>query len=134
MKKTHKGSCHCGAVRFEADFDLADGTGKCNCSICTKRRAWGLQVKPEAFRMLAGEDNLADYQFNTKQGHHLFCKTCGVAPFGRGYVEAIGGAYYSINVACLDDVAPAELVEGPIRYMDGRNNDWWHAPAETRHL
>jgi hypothetical protein len=134
MKKTHKGSCHCGAVRFEADFDLADGTGKCNCSICTKRRAWGLQVKPEAFRLLAGEDNLADYQFNTKQGHHLFCKTCGVAPFGRGYVEAIGGAYYSINVTCLDDVAPAELVEGPIRYMDGRNNDWWHAPAETRHL
>jgi hypothetical protein len=134
MKKTHTGSCHCGAVRFEADFDLADGTGKCNCSICTKRRAWGLQVKPEAFRLLAGEDNLADYQFNTKQGHHLFCKTCGVAPFGRGYVEAIGGAYYSINVACLDDVTPAALVEGPVRYMDGRNNDWWHAPAETRHL
>jgi hypothetical protein len=134
MLKTYKGSCHCGKVHFEAEIDLAAGTGKCNCSICAKRRSWGAIVKPDAFRLTAGEAELADYQFGSLSAHHRFCKTCGIAPFGNGYVEAIGGAYYSVNLACLDDLDAKDLAEAPIRYMDGRNNNWWQPPAETRHL
>ena len=64
----------------------------------------------------------------------MFCRHCGVKPFGRGYVEEIGGAFISVNLACLDDVAPGELAEAPVRYFDGRNNNWMETPAETRHL
>ena len=134
MKKTYMGSCHCGKVRFEADIDLSAGTGRCNCSICAKRRAWSAQVKPADFRLISGEGETTDYQFGTMSGHHRFCKTCGIAAFGDGYIEQIGGDYVSVNFACLDNIDPRDLAKIPVQYMDGRNNNWWSEPDVSKHL
>jgi hypothetical protein len=134
MLKTYTGGCHCGAVRFEADLDLEAGSGRCNCSYCTKARAWSVQVKPDAFRQTAGQDAMSDYQFGTKQGHHRFCRTCGIAAFGDGHVEQIGGDFVSIAVNCLDDLTPEQLDAVPIQYMNGRENLWWEPPKQTGYL
>ncbi len=134
MKKTYHGSCHCGLVKFEADMDLAAGTGKCNCSICAKGRFWGAMIKPDSFRLVEGKQALSSYRFNTKSSQHQFCKICGVKPFVEGYIEEFGGAFYSINLACLDDISESELAELPVNFADGKSNNWWSAPAEVRHL
>jgi hypothetical protein len=134
MKKTYKGSCHCGAVRFACDLELAEGTSKCNCSICAKSRLWKAIVKADAFRLLRGGDALEDYRFGSSTIHHQFCRRCGVKPFGRGHMDELGGDFYAVNLACLDDAAVEELLQAPIRYEDGRNNAWQLPPAETRHL
>jgi len=127
--KTFQGSCHCGAVKFEADVDLlATGTTKCNCTSCWKRRWWSVAVKPEGFRSIAGEGTLS-------KGRSGFCPSCGVIPYG--WVDAAewnDGAYVSVNVAALDDLDPRELLAAPVKYCDGRNDNWWHPPEITAHL
>ena len=133
MKKTYQGSCHCGQVRIEADFDLTEGTRKCNCSLCTKARIWEVLVPPSAFRLLAGADELVTYRFGDSM-KHPFCRNCGVRPFGTGHVEQLGGDFVYVNLACIDGVDPAELADPPVRFCDGRNDAWWLPPAETRHL
>jgi hypothetical protein len=46
----------------------------------------------------------------------------------------LGGQFYSINLACLDNVDPQELAAAPVQYFDGRNNNWQSPPAHTKHL
>ena len=134
MRKLHQGGCHCGAVRFECRLDPAEGTSRCNCSMCAKGRFWKAIARKDDFRILQGEGELGDYRFGSRVIHHLFCRRCGVKPFGRGQMEALGGTFYAVNVACLDGVAPEEMAAGPIEYQDGRHDAWDRAPVETRHL
>ena len=136
MKKTYRGSCHCRRVTFEADIDLSAPTGKCNCTFCWKRRWWSSQIRPEDFRALTGAGELTRYPVvSTAGGPGGFCKHCGITPYV--WVDAAewnDGAKVSVNVACLDDLEPSELLGGQVQYFDGRDNNWWNPPAETRHL
>ena len=133
MKKIYRGSCHCGAVKFQADVDVAQGTFKCNCSICYKSRAWLAPVPAADFKLLAGQSNLKDYQFAKKRIHHVFCTECGVRPFSRG-TDPKGNESYAVRVNCLDGVDPAELAAAPVKYFNMLHDDFKSPPAETRHL
>jgi hypothetical protein len=134
MKKTYVGSCHCGAVRYEADIDLAQGTSKCNCTFCMKARSWKAFVKPSSFRLLSGGDKARGYRKHPQTSLKYFCEVCGVRTHELGSADYMGGDFVGIFIATLDNAEPAELIAAPVSYADGRNNNWQNPPAETRHL
>jgi hypothetical protein len=135
--KTYSGGCHCGAVRFQADVDLAKGTMRCNCSLCYKARAWFAFITPNEFRLEKGENALAEYQW-TPPGrpapnlHYRFCKTCGVRAFVTGK-DPKGGDVVALAVAALEGTDADELAKS-IKYVDGVHNQFGKPPADTRLL
>ena len=132
-RKTYHGSCHCGAVAFEADLDLAEPTFRCNCSICRRNRFWVAVARPEDFRLLKGKSELTRYLVNTRKNEHLFCKHCGVRCFGIGNDTPIG-KMYGINLGCLGDVSDEALSNVPIIYVDGLHDRWDRTPEFYQHL
>lgn len=133
MLKTYPGSCHCGAVRFEADLDLTQPTYRCNCSICRRNRFWAAVATPEHFRLLAGKDELTEYLFNTRRNQHFFCRRCGVRAFGVGNDTPVG-KMFGVNIGCLEGMSEEELSKIPVTCVDGMNDRWQDVPAFSAHL
>ncbi len=111
--KTHRGSCHCGAVAYEVDTDL-EGLLECNCSHCYRKGLVLKFVSPDAFRLTA-DGPRTGYRFNTHRILHLFCETCGVQAFARGST-ADGKEMVAVNIRTLTDIEPfsrtAQRVDG----------------------
>jgi centromere protein V len=120
---THKGGCHCGAVRFEVTAPAAIRATRCNCSICAKSGYLHLIVPKGDFTLLSGEDSLTVYRFNTGVARHPFCKVCGIKSFytPRSHPDGI-----SVNLNCLD---PGTVTAVEIRDFDGAN---WEAAMASR--
>lgn len=113
----HQGGCHCGRVRYEVEMNLENAIS-CNCSVCMKRGSL-LDFVPESnFKLLSGESDLKDYQFNKKVIHHLFCGNCGILSFGKGSAPD-GTKMIAVNIRCLDGI---DLSRIQIHEYDGRSN------------
>lgn len=104
----YQGSCHCGAVAYEVETDLAEVI-ECNCSHCHKKGFALNFVDKEKFTLKKGAEHLTEYQFNKKAIRHLFCKTCGVQSFAEG----VAFPKMAINVRCLEDVDLTSLTLKP---------------------
>ena len=111
----HKGSCHCGAVRFEVEAPADLEVTECNCSICSRVAYLHLIVPNSQFKLLSGDDNLSTYTFDTHEAKHLFCKTCGIKSF---YIPRSHPTGVSVNVRCLDDSTIKSI---SIEQFDGKN-------------
>ena len=121
-KVTHRGGCHCGAVRFEVRAPARITVQHCNCSVCSKTGFLHLIVPAEDFSLLSGAAQLQTYTFNTGVAKHLFCEVCGIKSF---YVPRSHPDGFSVNLRCLD---PGTVEQVTVADFDGR--DWErHGPA-----
>jgi hypothetical protein len=110
--RTYRGSCHCGAIRFEIETDFPELT-TCDCSICRRKNALMVKVHESRFNLLSGEDSLREYRFHTMTARHYFCATCGIYPFHR---KRVTPDHFGINVFCLEDFDPSGI---PVRNTVG---------------
>jgi hypothetical protein len=107
-----KGSCHCGAVRFEVAAPIVELT-TCDCSLCVKKNAVMAKVHESALTVTQGEDELRLYEWNTRAAKHYFCGRCGIYTFHR---KRASPDYFGINVFCLDGFDPSGI---PVRATEG---------------
>jgi hypothetical protein len=117
------GACHCGTVAFRAR--LTDGfhtARRCTCSYCRMRGAIAVSVPVGGIEIVAGEDALTAYQFNTGTAKHFFCSRCGIYTHHQ---RRSNPNEYGINVACLEGVSPFDFHE--VTVLDGENH-----PSDTR--
>ena len=131
--KTYKGSCHCGSISYEADIDLSQGTGKCNCTFCMKTRAGGTFVKPAAFSLLTGADSIKTYRKHPQAPLEHFCRECGVMTYGIGSADYMGGDSWP----CLSPrlmMSSLGTCRCPCALFRRPAHNWQNPPAETRYL
>lgn len=116
MIEKRTGGCHCKQVRYEVNIDLEKPALECNCSHCQIKGLLLIFVPATEFTLLSGENNLTEYRFNTERIAHLFCKTCGVQPIGRG--EKGGVPMVAINIRTIDTIYLSKITRQPV---DGRS-------------
>jgi hypothetical protein len=89
------------------DAEESPRVTSCNCSICRRSGFLHLIVPASRFRLVAGEDALQSYRFNTRTANHLYCSHCGIKSF---YVPRSHPGGYSVNARCLEPTTVASLV------------------------
>ena len=87
-----------------------------------------------AFRLMPGSQEGVAYHQHPEAPTKYHCGHCGIHTHARGDAPYMDGPFVQVFVATLDDASAEELLSGPTRYSDGRNNNWTNPPAEIRHL
>jgi ADP-ribosyl-[dinitrogen reductase] hydrolase len=95
-----RGSCLCGAVRYEAD-QLDAPIVHCHCATCRKAHAAAFNssagVERHHFRWTAGEDKLSRY-VSSPGKNRWFCSICG----SQMIAEFPNRSHVLVRVATLD--------------------------------
>jgi hypothetical protein len=122
------GHCHCGAVRFEAELTSGlDKVIRCTCSYCRMKGSTMAFADLAGLRIVAGEEALTTYQFNTNAARHYFCSRCGIHTHHQRRFDP---TQFAVNVATLEGVSPYDFKEVPV--VDGAKHPLDHGGGPLR--
>jgi len=80
-----RGSCHCGRVRFVAQFP-SRFCSHCHCESCRRSHSAGfvtwIGFKSEQVQVEAGAKHIVDYE-SSPRTYRSFCRLCGTKVFFR---------------------------------------------------
>ncbi len=110
------GSCHCGAVRFEAEGEGWSGM-ECNCSHCGKKGFVPAFLGRQDCKLTKGESTHTTYHFNRGAIDHNFCATSGTQAFTIGAGPG-GKEMAAVNLRCVDGLDRSQITLVPINGKD----------------
>ena len=119
---TLKGSCHCGATKFECEMAPQSLT-RCTCSYCSKHGALWAYYTPQEFRLAEKPQAMTTYRWQSKAVAHHFCPTCGCATFSESPDFSTGEPNFEkmrvgVSAHLFDDFDVGAV---PVIVLDGKN-------------
>ena len=112
----YQGSCHCGAVAFDVEGDIASAMS-CNCSMCQRKGSLLWFVPRDTLKLTTSEESSRVYMFNKHLLKHHFCPVCGIHPYAEGK-DPKGNDMAAVNIRCLEGI---DLEAITITHYDGRS-------------
>lgn len=121
-----RGSCLCGAVRYEIDGPLSNVLN-CHCGMCRKAHSAAFRtrasVAAEDFRFISGEEFLTRYE-SSPGTFRCFCSRCG-----SGVVSMFtdNPGVYGFPLGTLDDDPGVK----PVAHLYVASKAPWHEITDT---
>jgi hypothetical protein len=117
-----KGSCHCGATKFEVS-EVPETVTRCTCSICAKRGTLWAYYTPDKFALQTAPEAVAEYRWQSRSVSLGFCPICGCSTINKtpSWVDGkpdFDHPMIAVNARLFDDF---DLDSIPIVVIDGKN-------------
>ncbi len=119
-----EGSCHCGNMTFELDWE-PDPTEiparTCGCTFCAKHGGVWTSNPAGALRVsILDRSRVSEYSFGTRTARFHVCAGCGVVPVVTSEIE--GRLYAVVNVNAFNNVEASRIRRAPAAF-DGEDTD-----------
>jgi hypothetical protein len=102
-RRSHRGGCHCGAIRVEFESAAPLAPRACQCSFCRRQDARSVS-DPESLAVLTCKVDPQRYRFGAKAIDFLLCPRCGV--YLGAMMEEGGACRITLNLNAFDDPRP----------------------------